>query len=71
MVLPGSQDLLENPEYLVLLGYLEIQVDQERWVRKVLRVHQDHREDLVCLDLLDFQDSLEREDFLDFLVCLG
>lgn len=58
---------LESQELLEFQGILE---DLERWVRRVLLVPQDLKVDLVCLDHQAFLAFPEKEDYLDFLVCL-
>lgn len=58
-------------EHLVRRVYLATLEDRERLVKKVLLVHQAHKERLEYQEHRDFQGSLEKEDFLGYLECLA
>lgn len=64
-----SQDPLENLVYPVRQVCLVSQVDLENPVKKGHQVQQVHKDDLACLAHLVYQDSQEREAYLDFRVC--
>ena len=62
-------DRLESLDLLVLREYQETLADQAKVVRRGLRDLQDHKADQVYPDPLDYQDFLERGDFLASLEC--